>query len=263
MARDVVDDRLIGALHLLALTRAGLHHDPAVEHTAFQAGTLDALMAGRFDGDATLGDLLEHGDLGIGTIQHLDGELAVLDGDAWVIAADGRVRPVPPETRTPFAVVCHFTPTARASVSEPLDLRALHRTLDDLAPANAPLLAVRVDGRFADLRLRSVHAQDPPYPPLSDVVEHQTEWAVPAATGTLLGFRFPDATAGVEVPGYHLHFLSDDRRVGGHVLDLTRVEGEVALDPGAELHIELPAHVGLGVPGAADRAEIARLEGGG
>lgn len=263
MARDVVDDRLIGALHLLALTRAGLRHDPAVEHTAFQAGTLDALMAGRFDGDATLGDLLEHGDFGIGTIQHLDGELAVLDGEAWVIAADGRVRSVPDSTRTPFAVVCHFAPTEHASPAGPLDLPALHRTLDELAPPGAPLIAVRVDGRFADLSLRSVHGQSPPYPRLSDVVAHQTEWAVPAATGTLLGFRFPDATAGVEVPGYHLHFLSDDRRVGGHVLGLTLLDGRVALDPGDELHVELPAHIGLGVPGAADRAEIARLEGGG
>jgi acetolactate decarboxylase len=262
VARDVVDDRLIGALHLLALTRAGLDHDPAVEHTAFQAGTLDALMAGGFDGDATLRELLEHGDLGIGTIQHLDGELAVLDGAPWVIAADGQVRAVPLDTRTPFAVVCRFAPTVTTSLEGPLELSRVHDALDLLAPPSAPLLAVRIDGRYADLRLRSVHAQQPPYPPLAEVVEHQTEWSVARATGTVLGFRFPDASAGVEVPGYHLHFLSDDRRVGGHVLGLTLVEGIVALDPGDELHVELPAHVGLGVPGAADRAEIARLEGG-
>src|SRR5690606_11693531 len=103
---------------------------------------------------------------------------------------------------------------------------------------------------------------EPPYPPLSEVVEHQTEWEVPGAAGTLLGFRFPDASAAVEVPGYHLHFLADDRSVGGHVLALTLVDGTANLDAGDELHVELPARVGLGVPGAADRAEIARLEGG-
>src|SRR5689334_7945024 len=67
VARDIVDDRLLGALHLRSMRRSGLRHDPTVEHVAFQAGTLDALMAGGYDGDATIGDLLAHGDLGIGT----------------------------------------------------------------------------------------------------------------------------------------------------------------------------------------------------
>ncbi len=263
MARDVIDDRLLGALHLRALTRSGLEHDPAVEHTAFQAGTLDALMDGRFDGDTTLGELLTHGDLGIGTVQHLGGELVILDGEPWLIDGDGGVRAVPLDTPTPFAVLCRFTPTVREELGGPISSGELRARLDALAPADAPVLAVRVEGTFTDLRLRSVHEQTPPYPRLSEVVDHQTEWSVPAATGTLVGFRFPDATAGVEVPGYHLHFLSDDRAVGGHVLDLTLTDGRVALDPENELHVELPDDVGLGVPGAADRAEIARLEGGG
>jgi acetolactate decarboxylase len=262
VARDVIDDRLLGALHLRALTRAGLAHDAAEEHTAFQAGTLDALMAGRFDGETTLGELLAHGDLGIGTVQHLGGELVILDGEPWLVDADGGVHAVPHSTPTPFAVLCHFAPTVRRELTGPLEYDRMREQLDAMAPPDTSVLAVRIDGSFGDLRLRSVHAQVPPYPKLSDVVEHQTEWSVPSATGSIVGFRFPDATAGVEVPGYHLHFLSDDRTVGGHVLDLTMVDGRAALDPGDELHVELDDGVGLGVPGAADRAEIARLEGG-
>jgi acetolactate decarboxylase len=93
------------------------------------------------------------------------------------------------------------------------------------------------------------------------VVAHQTEWHVAGAVGTLVGFRFPDATAGVEVPGYHLHFLADDRTVAGHVLSLTVAEATLAVDRCDDLHVELPAGAGLGVPGVADREEIARLEG--
>ena len=33
MTSDIIDDRLIGALHVRALTRAGLDHDAAEEHT--------------------------------------------------------------------------------------------------------------------------------------------------------------------------------------------------------------------------------------
>ena len=262
MARDIVDDRFIGALHLRALTHAGLEHDPAAEHTAVQAGTLDALMSGGYEGDTTLGELLRLGDLGLGTIQQLDGELIVFDGRAWSAGADGSIRELPLETLTPFAVVTKFEATITAQLDGPLALAALHARIDELAPPESPVIAVRIDGEFSALSLRSVEKQSPPYKPLREVVAHQTEWAVPQATGTLLGFRFPDATAGVEVPGYHLHFLSNDHTIGGHVMDITLMSGTVAIDPCDELHVELPEGVGLGVPGAADRAEIASLEGG-
>ena len=48
MAREVIDDRLIGAIHVRSLTLAGLDHDAVEEHRAVQAGTIDALMAGRY-----------------------------------------------------------------------------------------------------------------------------------------------------------------------------------------------------------------------
>lgn len=262
VARDIVDDRLLGALHVRALNRRGFVHDPATEHTAFQAGTLDGLMQGRFDGDATIGEILEHGDLGIGTVQHLGGELVIIDGEAFVIDGDGVVSSVAPETPTPFAVVCRFSPLASACViNGPVPMAAVREELDALAP-HTSVLAVRVEGEFTNLRLRSVRAQQPPYPTLAEVTAHQTEWSIERATGVLVGFRFPDGTAGLEVPGYHLHFLADDRSAGGHVLDLTMTRGTAFVDGGDELHVELPAGVDLGTPGIADRAAIHQVEGG-
>jgi acetolactate decarboxylase len=120
---------------------------------------------------------------------------------------------------------------------------------------------VRIDGDFDDIGLRSVARQTPPYPPLVDVVAHQSTWHVPSARGTLLGFRFPDATAGVEVPGYHLHFISDDRTTGGHVLSLNLRHGTVAVDYCEDLHVALPAGVELGTPGVTDRTAITSAEG--
>jgi len=68
MTSDIIDDRLIGALHVRALTHAGLDHDVVTEHTVVQAGTLEALMAGGYDGDTTLAEILRLGSLGIGTV---------------------------------------------------------------------------------------------------------------------------------------------------------------------------------------------------
>jgi acetolactate decarboxylase len=261
MARDIVDDRLIGALHVRALTHRGFAHDPATERVAFQVGTLDALIDGRFDGDATIGEVLAHGDLGLGTVQHLGGELIVLDGAAFLVDADGRVHEVTPATRTPFAVVCRFAPHRPTELTGPMPLAEVQRALDALAP-HPSVLAVRVDGTFTGLRLRSVRAQRPPYPPLAEVTAHQTEWDLDRATGTLLGFRFPDTVAGLEAPGYHLHFLADDRAHGGHVLDGTLEHGVATVDGGDDLHVELPPGVDLGTPGVTDRARIRLVEGG-
>ena len=56
----------------------------------------------------------------------------------------------------------------------------------------------------------------------------------------MLGFRFPGYVEGIEVGGYHLHFISEDRWRGGHVLD-SRSDGlRVRLDPSDDLHVELP-----------------------
>jgi acetolactate decarboxylase len=124
-------------------------------------------------------------------VQHLDGELVVLDGQAFVAHADGRVDEVGLATKTPFVVACRFVAAATRHVDRALPLDELCAALDDLSPAGEPVVAVRVDGHFRDVRLRSVHAQRKPYPPLAEVVAHQTEWTVPEATGTVVGFRFP------------------------------------------------------------------------
>lgn len=261
MPGDIVDDRLIGALHVRALRRRGLAHDPVVEHEAVQAGTIEALLAGKYEGDATLAEILEHGDLGIGTIQQLDGELVVLDGVPWVTSAEGVVRRVPESTRTPFAVVCAFVPEVERDVTGPLDWHALTTLIDDVSPPDSPVVAVRLEGVFTALELRSVHRQVPPYPPLTEVAAHQTRWEAHDVRGTLLGFRFPDATAGVEVPGYHLHFLAADKATGGHVLSLQLAHGHLAIASCDELHVELPAGVELGSPGAVNRDSITRAEG--
>lgn len=56
----------------------------------FQYNTLGALMAGLYGGTLTVGELLEHGDLGLGTLDSIDGELIVLDGKAYQAKGAGK-----------------------------------------------------------------------------------------------------------------------------------------------------------------------------
>jgi acetolactate decarboxylase len=259
----VLDERWIRSLHVESMRRADLHaeRDP---HTLFQASTIGALLDGAFDGDLSFAELAEHGDLGLGTLNRLDGEMIALDGEFFRADVDGAVSRIDGGARTPFAVVTKFTPEIDARIEDELSHEELLARLDALVPAGASSCAIRLDGRFELVRARSVPAQSPPYRPLTEVVADQHVFELEDVAGTMLGFRFPAYVEGIEVAGYHLHFISDDRHRGGHVLGSRSRGLRVRLDPSDDLHVELPPQIELADPdlAAATHAAIARAEGG-
>jgi acetolactate decarboxylase len=257
----VLDERWIRALHVETMRAEDLHAEHE-HHVLFQASTIGALLDGAYEGDLRFDELAEHGDLGLGTLNGLDGEMIAIDGRFYRADVDGDVSEVEPSARTPFAVVTRFAPTVDARIEGPLDHVGLLARLDELAVAGASSCAIRLDGRFELVRARSVPRQEPPYRPLTEVVAAQHVFELVDVEGTMLGFRFPDYVEGIEVSGYHLHFVAEDRSRGGHVL-ASRSNGlRARLDPSSELHIELPPAVDLSDPGqaAATHAAIEQVE---
>lgn len=262
----MLDERWIRSLHVESMRHRDLHRELG-PHVLFQASTIGALLEGAYEGDLTFAELAEHGDLGLGTLNHLDGEMIALEGEFFRADVDGAVTPIPPATKTPFAVVTRFEPTVDTRLGgegAPREHDGLLAALDDLVPAGASSCAVRLDGRFELVRARSVPPQTPPYRPLTEVVADQHVFELADVEGAMLGFRFPAWVEGIEVSGYHLHFLSDDRRRGGHVLGSRSRELRVRLDPSDDLHVELPPAVDLADPdlAAATHEAIASVEGG-
>jgi acetolactate decarboxylase len=259
----VLDERWIRSLHVETMRDEDLHaeRDP---HVLFQASTIGALLEGAYEGDLTFAELAEHGDLGLGTLNGLDGEMIAMDGRFYRADVDGAVTEVDPVERTPFAVVTAFEPAIDTTIGGPFEHEMLLTRLDELIPAGAASCAIRLDGRFAFLRARSVPRQHPPYRPLTEVVAEQHVFELEDVDGTMLGFRFPGYAEGIEVSGYHLHFVDAERRRGGHVLG-SRSEGlRVRLDPSSELHVELPPGVDLADPGlaATTHEAVERVERG-
>lgn len=258
----VLDERWIRSLHVETLREEELHagREP---HVLFQASTIAALLEGAYEGDLTFAELAEHGDLGLGTLNGLDGEMIALDGHFYRADVDGNVAAVAAETKTPFAVVTGFTPSVDAKIDGPLEHDELLAELDRLIPADAASCAIRVDGHFELVRARSVPRQSSPYRPLTEVVAEQHVFELADVTGTMLGFRFPIYAEGIEVSGYHLHFISEDRDRGGHVLG-SRGAGRlrVRIDPSSDLHVELPVGIELADPelASATHAAVERVE---
>jgi acetolactate decarboxylase len=260
----MLDERWIRSLHVESMRRTDLHRERE-PHVLFQASTIGALLDGAFDGDLSFAELAEHGDLGLGTLNHLDGEMIALDGEFFRADVDGRLDRIAPGERTPFAVVTRFQPTVEERLpEEELSHQQLLVRLEALQPPGTSSCAVRLDGRFALVRARSVPRQSPPYRPLTEVVAEQHVFELADVEGTMLGFRFPTYVEGIEVAGYHLHFAAADRSRGGHVLDSRSRGLRVRIDPSNDLHVELPPEVELEDPdlAAATHEAVLRVEGG-
>jgi acetolactate decarboxylase len=198
------------------------------------------LLDGVYDGDVTVAEILRHGDFGLGTFNHLDGEMVILEGVCYRLRADGTATRAAQDDLTPFAAVTRFHTDIEIAICDRTNRADVIAAIDrKLASANL-LYAIKVTGRFAELHTRTVMAQQQPYPPLTKATEDQAETRITDATGTLVGFRTPDFEQGISVAGYHLHFLNNDRTGGGHVLDFELEHGQVAISGASQLHLSLP-----------------------
>lgn len=217
---------------------------PFVAGEITQIATIDSLLAGVYDGETTLEQLGKCGDFGIGTFQSLDGEMVLLGGVFYQIKADGRVERPPLETTTPFASVFVFPEkTAKINIESTQDYETLCRNIDEsFSNVNIPL-AVKMEGRFSQVRTRSVPAQEKPYKPLSEITKNQPEFELGTVEGTVVGFRLPPYVRGINVPGYHLHFLTRDRDAGGHLLQLHMERGTVEIAKGHQFRVVLPRDI--------------------
>lgn len=208
--------------------------------TLVQYSTISALFQRMYDGAMTLGQLRQHGGFGLGTVNGLDGELVVLDGSFYQVKADGTVHTLPLETRTPFAAVTAFEPDQRHRGQKSLDYAALRKSVDRWIPTDNFFYAIKVEGEFQHMKARSVREQTEPYRTLSEIVKKQSVFEFVNTRGTMVGFRVPAYAGNLNVPGFHLHFLTADMSSGGHVLDFVLKEGNVEIDQLRELLLILP-----------------------
>lgn len=243
--------RLLAAITLvvvLALTGCSQARQPEKlqeisrpQGTVFQVSTINALLQGLYDGEITCGELKKQGDLGIGTFDGLDGEMVVVDGNVLQVKADGTVLSAPDGEKTPFATVVFFKADQSQMVKEVADYEQLQRLLDGLVTNRNLFYAIRIDGIFSYVKTRSVSEQVKPYPTLAEAAKNQSVFEMQNVRGAVLGFYCPPYVQGLNVPGYHLHFVTEDRKQGGHLLECSLQEGTVQMDSVQDFHMMLPA----------------------
>jgi len=197
----------------------------------YQISTIDALLAGLYDGDLHVSDIQEHGDFGLGTFDGIDGEMIVHNGIVYQVLSNGSIVTANAHTGVPFASVHYFLSDLNASLED-------IKTYDDLKSAlnmysqckNYPC-AFKIHGTFNYVKARSEPKVSKPYPPLAKYInENQTFFKAKDINGTLIGYALPKYFKKLNIPGYHFHFISDDKKFGGHVLELSLKNASLELD---------------------------------
>ncbi|WP_295355169.1 acetolactate decarboxylase, partial [uncultured Succinivibrio sp.] len=198
-----------------------------------QVALLQSLAQGYFGGTITSGELRALGDTGIGTFEGLNGEMIVLNGKVYQALGDGTVFIAPDKTIIPYATVTFFDPDI------PVKLKDINNKKDFENALNAEVqkegansfYMVKLEAQFDSVLFRSEYGSEPPYPTLVEALKgKQTEFTEKNIKGTLVGLYCPSYMGELNSVGWHFHFISDDKKKGGHILELTLKDGTAYLD---------------------------------
>jgi len=224
---------LILTIILIFLLGCGAKNDMNIRnnHALYQVSTIQALLAGLYDGDKKVTNLHAHGDFGLGTFDGINGEMIVYEGNVYQVRSNGKVSIANENEGVPFASVHFFLPEQNNALDNIATFDALKTTLNNYKQCNNYPCAFKIHGSFEYVKTRSEPKASKPYPPLADYISNnQTFFNANDINGTIIGYKLPPSFATLNVTGYHFHFLSDDKRFGGHLLEVSLKNAIVELD---------------------------------
>jgi acetolactate decarboxylase len=207
-------------------------------HTLFQVSTSGALVAGVYAGAVSAQEVLEHVDFGLGTFANLDGEMVVLDGHVYQVQGTGRVLEAPRTAQAPFAVVTKFASNMDLEIGAITIFSDLQRRCNSLRTSDNIFYALRLDGR-SGIQTRAVNRLEAGTG-LVNAAKAQTEFSFTGASGTLVGSWSLGFSSAFGVAGYHFHFLSNDRKEGGDLLECESGPLRFMMEALTDFHLALP-----------------------
>lgn len=210
--------------------------------TVWQLSAFALLARCGFDGILPVREVKQHGDLGLGAGDRLTGEMALVDGRFYQFLEDGRAVEAQDTMRMPFAAVTQgggwrTIPVARGMVYD--SLKQLQNAVDAQLPTTSAFYAIRMEGTWTVLTARTYKPQTPGhYTLLKDAPSYV--YTMQAVRGTMVGFRGPSYADSLSVPGYHLHFVNQDRTLGGHVISATADSVSLMVSERPEFTLRMP-----------------------
>jgi len=212
--------------------------------TVYQVALLQSLAMGHFNGSITVKKLKSFGDTGIGTFEGLNGEMIVLDGVVYRADKNCKLHVVPDNETVPFSNVTFFDEDISAEFVNVIGKETFESELDKIVDEHGQnsFYVVKVHGDFNNLLVRSEGKQSKPYPTLVEALKDQKEVTCKSISGTIVGLYCPQFMNSLNSVGWHFHFVSDDKKTGGHVLAFDVKRATAQLDKTDNFRMGLPTN---------------------
>ncbi len=235
--------KLIPALFLFFVSLGGSaqQKSASTNDNLYSAGYASAFIGGLYDAWYPYQALHRHGDFGLGAPAKLDGELIMLNGKLYKTQYTGKTTPVSDADQTPYAVVCFFKAKQSFKPDRQLNKAALFKYIDSVLTNQNGIYAIHISGNFKYIKTRAFPpVEQKPYLPLAAMLERQHFFEFNTIKGDLVGYKLPAFMEGPHISGYHFHFLSDDKKSGGHIIDLIANDITIEVDTLSSYTMELP-----------------------
>lgn len=192
-------------------------------NTLYQVSLLQSLTDGLYDGVIDVATLKSFSNTAIGTFLGADGEMIMVDGICYKANLDGSITETKNSDTIPFCNACTFIKCASLNLSCS-DINDLKKQLHDYKNKNYKnlIMVIKIEGLFDSMTTRSLPKQNKPYKPLDYIVEHEQKVITNKnIEGTVIGFCSPKYMSNLNTTDFHMHFVSCDKKIGGHILDLS------------------------------------------
>ncbi len=210
----------------------------------YQVSTLQALALGYTKSVVKVSEMLEHGDTGLGTFESVDGEMIILDGVCYQAKNDGSIVQSDDSAGVPFAVSGFVKDGRSFKIEKMQDLEAMKLELTVRIEEDFGLNSIhiaRIDGWFEKIHARAGAPYRSQHVSLKNILSKtQKDFSFEKLYGTLVCVYFPDYMDGINASGWHMHFISGDKKFGGHVFEAALSSGECLLQKMDRIEIQLP-----------------------
>lgn len=232
-------------LFLLAISESLSIAQNRFSKTVYQTSPISALLKGFANDSFTVFDIKKHGDFGLGTFNEVDGEMIILDRIVYRADYTGKISIPNNSWKSPFVTEIYFHADTTITLKDTLSFSSLENFINKILPSKNIICAIKIEGLFKNVQYRSEKKQTAAYSNLGEVLKHQFVYNMTNIKGTMVGFYYPNYLKDVNAAGYHFHFLSFDKKSGGHVLNLTTKNIKIQIEFANNLDMRIPTTNGF------------------
>ncbi|WP_372473323.1 acetolactate decarboxylase [Capnocytophaga sp. ARDL2] len=207
----------------------------------YQYGIADGFVNGLYRGTLPIGEIKFKGDFGLGAPDMLYGELTMLDGRIYQTKATGQTIEPEDDFKTSILFTTFFKADTFFNVDKSIQEKALWALISEKLQHKNGIYAIKITGKFDFVKTRAFPpVKSEPFPVITELFDTQNFFEFTKTEGTLIGFYMPEFLNGINSKGYHFHFLSKDKKQGGHLLDFVGNNLKIEISELQGIDIDIP-----------------------